>query len=206
MKFLNMAKQQDDRSRVSLDVGLNLAEKTASERSQSLHLASEVRDSAEAAVAALYQASAVGLIRLAFVMLGDLESAEDVVQEAFCGLYRQWGRLRDADRATFYLRTSVLNGCRSALRRRILRRRVLPDQPPAVVSAEAVVLSGEEREEVFRAVGRLPHRQREALVLRFYLDLSDDEIARVMGIRPSTVRSTMVRALETLGRVLQEAP
>ena len=161
---------------------------------------------AEAAVAALYQASAVGLIRLAFVMLGDLESAEDVVQEAFCGLYRQWGRLRDADRATFYLRTSVLNGCRSALRRRILRRRVLPDQPPAVVSAEAVVLSGEEREEVFRAVGRLPHRQREALVLRFYLDLSDDEIARVMGIRPSTVRSTMVRALETLGRVLQEAP
>ena len=74
MKFLNMAKQQDDRSRVSLDVGLNLAEKTASERSQSLHLASEVRDSAEAAVAALYQASAVGLIRLAFVMLGDLES------------------------------------------------------------------------------------------------------------------------------------
>jgi RNA polymerase sigma-70 factor (sigma-E family) len=207
MKFLNMAKQQDDRSRVSLDVGLNnLAEKPVLDRPEPLHLASEARDSAEAAVAALYQANAVGLIRLAFVMLGDLESAEDVVQEAFCGLYRQWGRLRDAERATFYLRTSVLNGCRSALRRRILRRRVLPDQPPAVVSAEAVVLSGEEREEVFRAVGRLAHRQREALVLRFYLDLSDDEIARVMGIRPSTVRSTMVRALDTLGRVLQEAP
>jgi RNA polymerase sigma-70 factor (sigma-E family) len=206
MKFLNMAKQQDDRSRVFVDVGLNLAEKTVLERSQSLHPASEVRDSAEAAVAALYQASAVGLIRLAFVMLGDLESAEDVVQEAFCGLYRQWGRLKDAERATFYLRTSVLNGCRSALRRRILRRRVLPEQPPAVVSAEAVVVSGEEREEVFRAVGKLPHRQREALVLRFYLDLSDDEIARIMGIRPSTVRSTMVRALDALGRVLQEAP
>jgi RNA polymerase sigma-70 factor (sigma-E family) len=206
MKFLNMAKQQDDRSRVFVDVGLNLAEKAVLERSQSLHPASEVRDSAEAAVAALYQASAVGLIRLAFVMLGDLESAEDVVQEAFCGLYRQWGRLKDAERATFYLRTSVLNGCRSALRRRILRRRVLPEQPPAVVSAEAVVVSGEEREEVFRAVGKLPHRQREALVLRFYLDLSDDEIARIMGIRPSTVRSTMVRALDALGRVLQEAP
>jgi RNA polymerase sigma-70 factor (sigma-E family) len=201
-----MAKQQDDKSRVFVDVGLNLAEKTVMDRSASLHLASEVRDSAEAAVAALYQASAVSLIRLAFVMLGDLESAEDVVQEAFCGLYRQWGRLRDDERAIFYLRTSVLNGCRSALRRRILRRRVLPDQPPPVVSAEAVVLSGEEREEVFRAVGRLPGRQREALVLRFYLDLSDDEIARVMGIRPSTVRSTVVRALDALGRVLQEAP
>jgi RNA polymerase sigma-70 factor (sigma-E family) len=206
MKFLDMAKQRDNRSRVFLDVGLNdLAEKPVLDRSQPLHPASEARDSAEAAVAALYQASAVSLIRLAFVMLGDLESAEDVVQEAFCGLYRQWGRLRDAERATFYLRTSVLNGCRSALRRRILRRRALPDQPPAVVSAEAVVLSGEEREEVFRAVGRLPHRQREALVLRFYLDLSDDEIAQVMGIRPSTVRSTMARALDALGRVLQGA-
>jgi RNA polymerase sigma factor (sigma-70 family) len=72
------------------------------------------------------------------------------------------------------------------------------------VSAEAVVLSGEEREEVIRAVGRLPHRQREALVLRFYLDLPDEEIARVMGIRQSTVRSTAHRGLEALGRDLGE--
>jgi RNA polymerase sigma-70 factor (sigma-E family) len=158
---------------------------------------------AEAAVAALYQASAVGLIRLAYVMLDDLPSAEDVVQEAFCGLYRRWDRLKDADSAMFYVRASVLNGCRSVLRRRAVRRRFSADQPPAV-SAEAVVLSGEEREEVIRAVARLPHRQREALVLRFYLDLPDEQIARVMGIRQGTVRSTAHRALEALGRALRE--
>jgi RNA polymerase sigma-70 factor (sigma-E family) len=160
---------------------------------------------AEAAVAALYRAHAMSLIRLAYVMLDDLPGAEDVVQEAFCGLYRRWDRLKDAGNAMFYVRAAVLNGCRSALRRRAVRRRVLPDQAPAV-SAEAAVLSAEEREEVIRAVGRLPHRQREALVLRFYLDLPDDQIARVMGIRPGTVRSATCRALDALGRALKETP
>ncbi len=160
-------------------------------------------EGAEEAVAALYRASAVGLIRLAYVMLDDLPGAEDAVQEAFCGLYRRWERLKDTDSAVFYVRAAVLNGCRSALRRRAVRRRALADQPPAA-SAEAVVLSGEQREEVSRAVARLPHRQREALVLRFYLDLPDDQIARVMGIQPGTVRSAMCRALEALGRVLKE--
>jgi RNA polymerase sigma-70 factor (sigma-E family) len=159
--------------------------------------------SAEAAVGALYQASALGLIRLAYVMLGDRPSAEDVVQEASCGLYRRWDRLADTDSATYYVRASVLNGCRSVLRHRAVRRRKLPHLPPAA-SAETIALSGQEREEVIRALARLPHRQREALVLRFYSDLSDEEIARVMGIRPSTVRSTAHRALEALGRDLRE--
>ena len=158
---------------------------------------------ADAAVTTLYQASALGLIRLAYIMLGDLQSAEDVVQEAFYGLYRRWDRLKDHSGALYYVRASVLNGCRSALRRRAVRRRVLAHQP-AADSAEAVVLGGEEREEVIRALGRLPHRQREVLVLRFYSELSDEEIARVMGIRQSTVRSAAYRALETLGRALAE--
>lgn len=159
-------------------------------------------ESAEEAVEALYQASALDLIRLAYLMLGDRASAEDVVQEAFCGLYRRWDRLEHADNAIYYLRASVLNGCRSVLRRRAVRRRVLAD-PPAV-SAEAVVLSGEEREEVVRAVGRLPHRQRQVVVLRFYSGLSDEQIARVMGIGHSTVRSTAHRALEALSRAMKE--
>src|SRR5690242_663153 len=160
-------------------------------------------DGADAVVGALYQASALGLIRLAYVMLGDRPSAEDVVQEAFCGLYRQWGRLDGADGALYYVRASVLNGCRSVLRHRAVRRRGLAEQPPAV-SAEAVVLGGEEREEVIRALVGLPHRQREVLMLRFYCDLSDEQIARVMGIGPSTVRSTAHRALQALGRTLKE--
>ena len=160
---------------------------------------------AEAAVTALYQASALGLIRMAYVMLGDLPSAEDVVQEAFCGLYRRWDRLADTAGAQYYVRTSVLNGCRSALRHRAVRRRAWAD-PPSAVSAETVVLGGEEREDVIRALRRLPDRQREVLVLRFYAELPDEQIARVMGIRPGTVRSTAFRALDALGRALKETP
>jgi RNA polymerase sigma-70 factor (sigma-E family) len=168
-----------------------------------VRLGRDAEDSAEAAVGALYQASAVGLIGLAYVMLGDRPSAEDVVQEAFCGLYRRWDRLADADSALYYVRASVLNGCRSVLRRRATRHRAEAYDLPAA-SAEVEVLGGEEREEVIRALGRLPSRQREALVLRFYLDLSDEQIARVMGIRPSTVRSTACRGIEALGRALKE--
>jgi RNA polymerase sigma-70 factor (sigma-E family) len=163
---------------------------------------------AEAAVTALYQANALGLIRMAYVMLGDLPSAEDVVQEAFCGLYRRWDRLTDTAGALYYVRTSVLNGCRSALRRRAVRRGFLQHgplaDPPAAVSAETVVLGGEEREGVIRALRHLPDRQREVLVLRFYAELPDEQIARVMGIRPGTVRSTAFRALDALGRALKE--
>jgi RNA polymerase sigma-70 factor (sigma-E family) len=168
-------------------------------------------DSAEAAVGALYQASALNLIRLAYVMVDDRPTAEDVVQEAFCGLYRRWDRLEGADAAVYYVRASVLNGCRSVLRHRAVRRRGMAEvrrrslaERSTAVSPEAVVLGGEEHEEVVRALGRLPHRQREALMLRFYLDLPDDQIARVMGIRPGTVRSTAHRALEALGRALKE--
>jgi RNA polymerase sigma-70 factor (sigma-E family) len=158
--------------------------------------------SAEAAVGALYRAQAVGLIRLAYVMLGDRAAAEDVVQDAFFGLYRRWDRLTDPGGALPYVRSSVLNGCRTALRRRALGRRVTEYQPPSV-SAEAAVLGREEREEVMFAVRQLPDRQREAVVLRFYLELPEPEIARVMGIRPGTVRSAVHRALKALGHLLE---
>jgi RNA polymerase sigma-70 factor (sigma-E family) len=158
---------------------------------------------AEAGVTALYQAQALGLMRLAHIMLGDRQSAEDVVQEAFCGLYRRWSHLSDAGRALQYLRTSVLNGCRSLQRRRAGPRAQPYDGQP-VVSAEATVITGEERREVMRALRRLPDRQREALVLRYYLDLSAEEIAATMGIGPSSVRSAIHRALTSLGRMLQE--
>ena len=161
-------------------------------------------DSAAAAVAALYQHHAVGLIRLAYLMLGDRAGAEDAVQDAFCGLYRHWDRLADRDRALAYVRSSVLNGCRSALRRRTTGRRLLTAYQPPTASAEAAVLGLEERQEVMRAVRRLPERQRKVLVLRFYLDLPEREIARLMGLRPSSVRSATARALKALGHALGE--
>jgi len=158
---------------------------------------------AEAALTDLYRLHALRLIRLGYVMLGDRQAAEDVVQDAFAGLYRRWGRLADHAKAPQYLRSSVLNGCRSAIRRNRPGMKVL-DFDPAVVSAEADVLAGEQQRVLMRAIRRLPRRQREALVLRFYLDEPDAEIARLMGIRESTVRSTTHRALAALGRLLGE--
>jgi RNA polymerase sigma-70 factor (sigma-E family) len=161
---------------------------------------------AEGAVTALYQAHALGMIRLAHIMLGDRQSAEDVVQEAFCGLYRRWSHLSDQGSAVHYVRSAVLNHCRSVLRRRTTSHapRDLTSHAEPVRSAESAVLTREERDEIMRAVRRLPPRQREALVLRFYLDLSAEETATTMGISPSSVRSATHRALASLGRMLQE--
>lgn len=161
-------------------------------------------NAAQAAVTAVYEAHALGLIRLAHVMLGDRAAAEDVVQEAFCGLYRRWDRLAGPDKALAYVRSSVLNGCRSALRRKP-RNDIGGMSPLSVTSAESAALAGEERRQVMRSLRRLPDRQREVLVLRFYLELPEAEIARQMGIRPSTVRSTTSRALAALARALGEA-
>jgi RNA polymerase sigma-70 factor (sigma-E family) len=162
-----------------------------------------VGSAVQSAVTAVYEIHALGLIRLAYVMLGDRAAAEDVVQEAFCGLYRRWDRLAAPDKALAYVRSSVLNGCRSALRRRFTTD-VSGVHQPLAASAESAALAGEERRQVMRSLRRLPARQREALVLRFYLELSDAEIARQMGIRPSTVRSTTSRALAALARALGE--
>jgi RNA polymerase sigma-70 factor (sigma-E family) len=200
------AKQRTALSRVFLGVDGDDRAAGALVQAVSLPGRRALRDDAAAAVEAIYQATALSLIRMAYVMLDDRPSAEDVVQEAFCGLYRRWEHVQDPDRALHYVRRSVLNGCRSALRRRAVRRRELPGVPPLAASAEAEVLIGEERDDVVRALGQLPHRQREVLVLRFYLELPDEQIARVMGIGQSTVRSTAFRALEALGRALGEGP
>ncbi len=163
------------------------------------------------AVTALYRAHALGLIRLAVVMLGDRPAAEDVVQEAFCGLYRRWHSLSDSGKALSYVRSSVINGCRTVLRR---RRRLsggpAGDRPggtagePPGESAESAALISEEHRQVLTAIRRLPARQREVLVLRFYLDLDEAEIAASMRISRGTVKSTTSRALAALGRLLGE--
>jgi RNA polymerase sigma-70 factor (sigma-E family) len=166
------------------------------------HRAADRQLDASQAVTALYQDHALGLTRLAFLMLGDRQAAEDVVQEAFAGLYRAWGRMADHDNALGYVRTSVLNGCRSALRR--ARRAPRPLAAPAVASAEATVLAGEERRATVAALRRLPPRQREALVLRYFAELPEQETALAMGVSRGTVKSTTSRALAALGRILQE--
>ena len=154
------------------------------------------------AVTSLYREHALGLTRLAFLMLGDRFAAEDVVQEAFCGLYRAWDRLPSHDNLLGYVRVSVLNGCRSVIRR--ARRAPRPVAVPHAASAEADALSGEDQRAAVAAVRRLPARQREALVLRYFADLSEHETARAMGISRGTVKSTTARALAALDRMLRE--
>ena len=162
-------------------------------------------------MAALYEAYAVGLIRLGFVILGDRGAAEDVVQDAFAGLYRNWDRLEDPANALTYVRSSVLNGCRSAFRARARRDQgdraaAARDARPAFDSTEAAVLLSEEHQQVIAAVRNLAGRQREALMLRFYLGLSTEETARVMGISTGTVKSALSRAIAAVGRTLKEEP
>jgi RNA polymerase sigma-70 factor (sigma-E family) len=165
---------------------------------------------AERHVTALYQAHALSLARLALVMLGDAAAAEDVVQDAFLGLYRRWDRLADSAVAPSYLRTSVLNGCRTALRRRSRHSALTegtdaPDSvlaEPALESAEATVVHGEEQRAVLAAIRRLPARQREALVLRYYLDLTEEQTADAMRVSRGTVKSATSRAIAAVGRML----
>ncbi|TYB49820.1 SigE family RNA polymerase sigma factor [Actinomadura chibensis] len=153
---------------------------------------------------ALYTAHKVALIRTAVLLVGDEATAEDIVQDVFLRMQDRAPRLDDEAKLLAYVRASVLNGCRMVLRRRrMVWRQTQPHEPP-VWSAESAVILGEDRRAVLRALRGLPRRQREAVVLRYYLDLSDEEVAAAMGIRPGTVRSTMARALASLARELGE--
>ena len=165
-------------------------------------------------VTALYAEHALGLVRLAVVLTSDRAAAEDIVQDAFLGLYRRWDKVADMAAPLAYLRVSVVNGCRTALRRRsrlTFRPEPAEDAPDRTdpdgrlaESAEASVLLGEEQRTVAAALWKLPRRQREAVVLRYYLDLSIEETAQVMGISPGTVKSATSRALAAVGRTLKE--
>jgi RNA polymerase sigma-70 factor (sigma-E family) len=156
------------------------------------------------ALSSLYQEHQVGLIRMAVLFMGDEATAEDVVQDVFLRMQDRPPRLDDEGKLLAYVRAAVLNGCRMALRRRKrMWRHTEPHEPPAW-SAESAVILSEDRREVMRALHRLPRRQREALVLRYYLELSDQEAAGAMGVRPGTVRSTMTRALSALAREMGE--
>ncbi len=152
----------------------------------------------------LYRAHAAALVRLALLLLGDRQSAEDVVQDAFMGLYRSLPRLHDPGNALPYVRTAVINGCRTVqrARRRMARHRV--SYEPPVWSAESAAIASEERRELLAAVARLPRRSREVLALRYYLDLPESEIAATLGVSRGTVSSTASRALGALARELQE--
>ena len=149
----------------------------------------------------LYDAHYVRLVRLAVLLLGDVGRAEEVVQDSFVAVYRRWDRLGDAD-VPAYLRQTVVNRSRSVLRHLSVVAKHPPHAPIDEPGADHDALRGAQRLEVMEAMQRLPRRQREVLALRYYLDLSEREIAETLGISPGAVKSHASRGADALRRSL----
>ena len=158
------------------------------------------------AVAELYAAHYRGLVRLSVLLVGDVPTAEEVVQDAFVAMHGRWRRLREPDRALAYLRQAVVNRSRSVLRHRGVRERYAATYPVghhAAAGADEAALAAERRGRVLDALQRLPTRQREVLALRYYLDLSEAEIAATLGISRGAVKSHAARGAAALRTVLE---
>jgi RNA polymerase sigma-70 factor (sigma-E family) len=158
---------------------------------------------ADRAVTALYSEHYRSLVRLAALLVRDVATAEEVVQDSFVAMHGGWRRLRDSDKALSYLRQSVVNRSRSVLRHRVVVDRNAPKPPPDMPSAEHGAITLLERSAVVAALRTLPPRQREALVLRYYGDLSEAQIATAMGISKGAVKSHTARAMIALRGVLE---
>ena len=167
---------------------------------------SRTRERGADPLAELHHAHYTSLVRLAALLLGDTGRAEEVVQDAFVKLHSRIGGLRRSDAAPAYLRSAVLNGARSQLRHRAVHDRHAERVSTLGVSpsAEAGALARTEHDRVLAAMRRLPDRQREALALRYYLDLSEAEMAAAMGISTGSVKTHLHRGLAALGDLLEE--
>lgn len=146
-------------------------------------------------IGALFAVERQAMLRMATLMVGSAAVAEEVVQEAFVAVGCRWSSL---ERPGAYLRTSVVNGCAQVLRRRDAEGRALALRPP-----DPEVELPSRLIELRDALDRLSERQRIVVVLRYFVDLPDDEIADMVGVRPSTVRSLVRRALKVLRKELE---
>jgi RNA polymerase sigma-70 factor (sigma-E family) len=159
---------------------------------------------ADRAVTELYSEHYRALVRLAAMLVRDTQTAEEVVQDAFVAMHDGWQRLRDSEKALAYLRQAVVNRSRSVLRHRTVVDKNLQKAPPDMPSAEHGALVLLERHAVVVALRGLPERQREAIVLRYYADLSEADIAASMGISRGAVKSHTSRGMAALRAVLEQ--
>ena len=160
--------------------------------------------SADLAVTELYSVQYKALVRLAAMLVRDTSTAEEVVQEAFIAMHDGWHRLKDSEKALAYLRQAVVNRSRSVLRHRTVVDKNLQKAPPDMPSAEHGALVLLERSAVVAALRGLPDRQREAIVLRYYADLSEAEIAAAMKISRGAVKSHTARGMTALRAALEQ--
>jgi RNA polymerase sigma-70 factor (sigma-E family) len=157
---------------------------------------------ADEAVTAMYQNHYAVLVRAAALLVGDVATAEDVVQDCFIAMHGAWWRLRDPSKALAYLRSSVINKSRSVLRHRAVADRHLPMSAPDLPSAEESAMAVVQRSSVLAALSELPVRQREVVVLRYYADLSEEQTAAALGISKGAVKSHTARAKGSLRALL----
>jgi RNA polymerase sigma-70 factor (sigma-E family) len=162
------------------------------------------RWAADGALTSIYTEHYRALVRLAALLVRDTGTAEEVVQDSFVAMHRAWDRLRDSDKALSYLRQSVVNRSRSVLRHRMVVHRNAPEAALDMPSAEHGAICHMERSAVVAALRELPTRQREAIVLRYYGDLSEAEIACAMGISKGAVKSHTARAVAVLRAALKQ--
>jgi RNA polymerase sigma-70 factor (sigma-E family) len=158
---------------------------------------------ADRAVTALYSAHYRSLVGLAVLLVRDVVTAEEIVQDSFVALHGGWRRLRDNEKALSYLRQTVVNRSRSVLRHRVVVDRNAPKPVPGIPGSELGAPTSLERTVVVTALRALPPRQREVLVLRYHADLSEAQIASIMGISQGAVKSHMARAMASLRTVLE---
>ncbi|CAM5239667.1 RNA polymerase sigma factor [Streptomyces narbonensis] len=152
----------------------------------------------------LYRARRLDMVRLALFLVDDLPTAEDVVQDAFTAVCRAYGTSLDGlQDPGAYLHTAVVNAARSVLRRRRTARGYTPPHQPASAPVDEGLLLAEEHRTVLEALARLTHRQREVLVLRYWSELTEAQIAQTLGLSRGTVKSTASRALDALEKRLE---
>ena len=156
----------------------------------------------EATVTRLFDEHYAGLLRLA-VLLG-ADDAEDIVAEAFCQLHRRWNRLRTAEAALPYVRSVVCNLTRMRLRHLQVVRKHADLAAGTEQSAENSAMLRDDQRALVQALGQLSARQREALVLRYWLSLKEGEIAAAMGISAGAVKTHTSRGMATLTMIMQE--
>ena len=157
---------------------------------------------ADEAVEQMYAAHWRQLVRLSMLLVHDQHAAEDLVQDAFVAMHGRWSRLRDPDKALAYLRQAVVNRSRSALRHRaVVERHVRTHSTDDVVVAGPSV-GGARRDAVREALLQLTERQREVLVLRYYLDWSEAQIADALGVSRGAVKSHASRGSAALRELL----
>ena len=152
----------------------------------------------------LYSLHYRALVRLAALLVRDVPTAEEVVQDAFAAMRDGWDRLENADKALAYLHQAVVNRARSVLRHRAVVGKNPPEAPPDMPSAEHGALASLERSAIVAVLRQLPARQREAIVLRYYADLSEAEIAATMGISRGAVKSHAARGMAALRAALEQ--